>query len=92
MKWAARTDTNQIQIVEALRKAGRFVHVMSGVGGGFPDLLVAQPRTGRVYLLEVKDPKKKIKLTEAQKKFWKEWPLSNLHIVRTIAESLEITR
>ena len=50
---AARVDSNQAQIVRALRDVGIHVFVTSGVGDGFPDL-VAVRRDGRVILLEVK--------------------------------------
>lgn len=50
---AARTDANQREIVDALRKAGAFVQVLSVVGDGVPDLLTAYYGVWR--LLEVKD-------------------------------------
>lgn len=86
---AARTDNNQKEIVQALRKAGRKVWISSGVGDGFPDLVVAVPSSGKTYLLECKG--KYGKLTEAQQEFFDNWPLQNLHIVRTIEEALQIT-
>ena len=50
---AARIDANQPEIVAALRKAGAFVQILSAVGQGVPDLLVAF--AGKWSLLEVKD-------------------------------------
>lgn len=91
MRRKARTDSNQKRIVTALRAAGRFVFITSGVGHGFPDLLVVNPHTGNIWLVEVKDPEKKVRLTEHQKAFWREWPLPNLHIVTSIEEALTIT-
>ena len=37
---AAKVDRNQPEIVDALRKCGAFVKDCSGVGAGFPDLIV----------------------------------------------------
>ena len=53
MRRARRVDDNQAKIVAALRQVGATVQVLSGVGGGCPDLLVGIFR--RNYLLEVKD-------------------------------------
>jgi hypothetical protein len=36
---AAKTDGNQAEIVEALRKAGRTVAITSRLGDGFPDIV-----------------------------------------------------
>lgn len=78
---AARTDANQTEIVEALRKAGMTVESLAAVGDGVPDLLVGYMNVN--VLLEVKDPNKDRKeyrerivsrvLTDDQKKwhfFW----------------------
>lgn len=53
MRHAAKVDTNQPEIVRALRKVGCSVQSLSAVGRGCPDLLVG--RAGAAYLLEVKD-------------------------------------
>lgn len=50
---AARKDENQTLIVEAMRKAGVFVTILSD--DGVPDLLCGYPKTGWT-LLEVKNP------------------------------------
>ncbi len=49
---AARVDDTQKEIVKRLREVGCSVHVLSGVGDGFPDLAVG--RGGTSYLLECK--------------------------------------
>lgn len=55
MRKRGRTDANQTPIVEGLRKIeGVSVWVTSGLGNGFPDLVVGYQR--RNYLLEVKNP------------------------------------
>lgn len=56
MRYAARVDANQTQIVSALRAAGATVQSLSAVGQGCPDLLVGHQ--GKNYLMEVKDGKK----------------------------------
>lgn len=53
---AARTDDNQAEIVEALRKVGCSVQSLAMVGKGVPDLLVGL--RGRNWLFEIKDGNK----------------------------------
>ena len=86
MRRAAKTDRNQPEIVEALRKVGALVHPMHAVGGGFPDLLVGF--RGVVRLLEVKDglaPPSQQALTPDQVKFHAVWPVA---VVRSVDEAL----
>lgn len=76
MRLAGRTDANQPAIVDALRRAGRPVRVMSGVGHGFPDLLTRHI-AGWLVLLEVKDgtkPPSERGLTPKEAKFASDWP------------------
>lgn len=71
---AARTDSNQSEIVEALRKCGVSVFPTHTVGDGFPDLVCGFH--GNNYLFEIKDPNKppsKRLLTEDEKKFRDAW-------------------
>ena len=56
MRTRGRTDANQSEVVKHLRQMGASVAVISGVGGGVPDLIVG--RAGRNYLVELKDPSK----------------------------------
>lgn len=56
MRRAAKTDRNQPEIVEALRKAGASVTLLHAVGDGCPDLLVGYRH--HTILMEVKDGKK----------------------------------
>jgi Holliday junction resolvase len=56
MRRAARIDANQPEIVEALRKAGCSVQILSAVGHGCPDIAVG--RGAFNYLLEIKDGSK----------------------------------
>jgi len=74
MRARGRTDANQARIVEALRRLGASVSVTSGIGNGFPDLLVGY--RGRTTLLEIKDgekPPSERKLTEAEAYFLGNW-------------------
>ena len=59
-----RADHNQRRIVDALRKSGCSVVVLSQVGSGCPDILAA--RGGRNVLLEVKQPGEKHTKQQAQ--------------------------
>lgn len=89
---AARIDSNQNVIVAALRAIGCSVAITSGIGKGFPDLVVA--RAGKNYLIEIKDPSKPKadrQLTPAQVKFHSEWR-GQIAVVETIDEAIKITR
>mgnify|MGYP003658418935 CR=1 FL=1 len=66
MRYAARVDQNQDQIVSALRAAGAFVWII-----GLPvDLLVGYEN--HTFLVEIKTDEKK-KLTKLQKNFFEKW-------------------
>lgn len=86
---AARTDANQKEIVEAIRKTGASVHITSGVADGFPDLVVGF--RGRNFLFEVKDPSKPLsqrRLTQDQIIFHKLW-YGQVCIVHTAEDALK---
>lgn len=90
---AARTDINQAEIVAALRQVGCLVKDVSGVGQGFPDLIVARPLRGcghvkhrSVVLMEIKSPKGK--LNERQKKWHAEWE-GYVFVVHSVEEALK---
>lgn len=71
MRYAARVDANQSQIVSALRAAGAYVWII-----GLPvDLLVGYK--GHSYLVEIKDGPKK-RLTALQQDFFNNWSGSTL--------------
>lgn len=78
---AASRDINEPEIVEALRKAGAYVHIIRDP----LDLLVGF--RGKTFLLEVKQPKVG-RLTPKQKDFFRDWPNDNAVIVKTIEEAL----
>ena len=71
MRYAARVDANQTQIVSALRAAGAYVWII-----GLPvDLLVGYK--GHTFLVEVKINAKK-RLTGLQADFFENWGGSTL--------------
>lgn len=91
MRRAARTDANQAEIVDVLRRAGRSVSVTAGVGRGFPDLVVGH--RGKTFLLEVKDgaqPPSKQRLTEDEKLWHMEWR-GHVAVVHSVAEAIAAT-
>jgi Holliday junction resolvase len=78
MAYAKRTDANQKEIVETLRKAGADVYILSMVGKGLPDILVTYG--GETILMEIK-ANAKSRFTPDQLKFianWKGGPLSRV--------------
>jgi len=85
MRRAARRDTNEKEIIKAMREAGAYVKVINDEG--LFDLLVAYTGPSgfeHTLLIEVKDgakPPSARRLTDAEAKFHNEWPLSNLFIV-----------
>ena len=89
MRYANRIDANQNQIVDAMRKVGAVVRIISQ-GDGIPDLLVGY--RGFTILMEVKDGEKvpsARKLTEAEQKFFDDWRGGMLVIVNSVDEALE---
>ena len=86
--YAKRTDDNHTEVVTQFRAAMPEATVFdaSGVGRGFPDLVVGWQ--GRNYLIEVKDPAKvpsARKLTPAQEKLHVEWQ-GQIHVCHSAAE------
>jgi hypothetical protein len=72
MRYAARVDQNQDQVVSALRAAGAYVWII-----GLPvDLLVGF--SDKTYLVEIKSGPKK-RLTDLQDVFFKKWIGGELH-------------
>ena len=93
MRYAARIDANQDQIVSLLRAAGATVHSMAALGGGFPDLLVGH--AGKTALIEVKDGAKfpsRRKLTPDQKDFHANWKGGTLAVVDSPEAALRVLK
>ena len=66
MRYAARVDANQAEIVKALRQVGAYVWIV-----GLPiDLLVGDK--GHTFLMEIKTNSKK-RLTDLQSDFFLNW-------------------
>lgn len=92
MRYAARVDANQTQIVSALRAAGATVQSLSAVGQGCPDLLVGHHGTN--ILMELKDGKKppsERKLTSDQIVWHSEWK-GVVFLVTSVDEALQLLR
>lgn len=89
MRRAAKIDDNQRTVVGVLRAYRMKVLSLAAVGKGCVDLLVYNPRTGKLHMLEVKDgnkPPSARKLTPAQETFHQEWPVV---VVTNETEALE---
>jgi hypothetical protein len=83
MRYAARVDANQQEIVKALRDAGAFVWII-----GLPvDLLVGFG--GQTFLVEVKDGSKK-RLTKLQEDFFASWCGGGLHRIESPVDALRM--
>jgi len=93
MRYAARRDENELEIIQALRRLGWGVQSIDA--SGFPDLVVAKGK--RIYLMEVIGSAKAAKyrktqgLTPPQVKFHASWP-GEIHLVHSIEEALAIVR
>lgn len=88
VKYAARADRNQPEIVAALRAIGASVVCCHTVGQGMPDLVVALGK--RTVLLEIKDPNQmpsKRRLTPDQEKFHAAW-CGEIYVVETIEQAI----
>lgn len=90
MKYAAQSDANQPEIMQALRKVGCQVESLHRLGKGVPDLLV-KTRGGRLLLMEIKDgskPPSKRTLTVHQKRFHEDWKPCCV-VVSSVEEALK---
>lgn len=83
-----RTDANQTEIVDALRRAGASVWITSALGHGFCDVVAGY--RGKNFLLELKDGKKsasRTKLTPDEQRFVDSWR-GTVHTVSSVDEAL----
>jgi len=88
LRRAARTDSNQAAVVDALKRVGVSVEI---IGQPF-DLLICC--RGETSLMEVKNPDRtsedpQSRLTKAQLEFISRWP-GKIHIVRTPEEAVRV--
>lgn len=92
---AARVDTNQREIVAALRQMGASVQLLHTVGAGCPDILVGWRGNGSGpvnLLVEIKDgakPASARKLTPAEADFHAAWR-GQVAIVETIEDAIAL--
>jgi Holliday junction resolvase len=75
MKYAKKVDLNHKVIVEKFRELGASVFDASGIGRGFPDIVLGF--NNNTCLVEIKSGEKK-KFTEPQLKFMAEWKGSSV--------------
>ena len=90
MKYAAKSDDNQREIVRALRDAGATVMHLHTVGGGCPDICVGY--RGGNYLIEIKDgskPPSAQKLTPAQFDWHRTWR-GRAAVVNSVEAALKV--
>lgn len=81
---AKRVDSNQAEIVAALRAVGAAVQSLASIGHGCPDVLCFFRR--QLFLLEVKSPRGRLTAEEAA---WHEaWP-GAVYVVRSVDEALD---
>lgn len=84
-----RVDSNQAEIVNALRKMGVSVMIMSDLGKGCPDIAVGV--SGRNYFFELKDGRKcpsQRKLTDYEEKFHAEWK-GHVCIIESTSQAID---
>ena len=90
MRRAAKIDSNQNEIVEALRRCGASVLITSQLKNCF-DILVGY--NGINYIVEIKDGKKppsQRKLTEGEIKFMENWKGGKYYIIESIEDAFEM--
>jgi hypothetical protein len=90
MKFTAKADRNQPEIVKALRGAGASVQHLHSVGAGCPDLLCAID--GKNFLIEVKDGLKDAagqKLKPSQVDWHAAWK-APVHVVNSVEAALSV--
>lgn len=91
MRRAARRDHGEQDIIKAMRACGAYVKAINDEGTF--DLLCYY--NGHTLLLEIKDgtkPPSARRLTDAEQKFHDEWPGSNLHIINSVQEALDLLK
>jgi Holliday junction resolvase len=86
---AKRVDSNQKDIVHALKTFGATVVDLSGVGKGCPDLLIGFKN--KTYLIEVKKDSK-AKFTPQQLQFNELWTGGVIARIETIDEAIALLK
>lgn len=92
MRRAAKIDSNQPDIIKALRQVGARVQPIHTVGKGCPDLLVAY--RDRWHVLELKDGAKvpsKQTLTEDEERWHDEFgQQAPVHVCNSVESALKV--
>lgn len=89
MTYAKKVDENQKIIISALRALGATVFDASGIGKGFPDLVVG--KNNQTVLVEVKSGPKK-KFTEAQLDFINKWRGGTIHRIDSVDGAIRLIK
>jgi Holliday junction resolvase len=82
---AKKTDTNQAEIIRALREVGASVEDTHEHGRGFPDIVVGF--RGENYLMEIKSGKGKLNQREVE---WHENWKGSVWVVHTPEQAIRI--
>jgi len=83
-----RSDENQNAIVKVLREGGASVAILSQLGGGIPDLLIAH--RGITYLAEVKNPSGRgRRFTRAEILFRQNWK-GIIFLLESVEDALQL--
>ena len=88
MRFRARVDNGQKEIVEYLRKAGFSVFHTHQIGGGFPDLVIG--KAGQTWLIEIKSEKGKLKQNQVE--FRDNWKGSPVQTFFSLQDAIEFSR
>jgi len=83
-----KVDTNQREIVTALRTAGATVFSLASLGKGVPDLCIGF--RGLTILLEIKGPKGKV--NPAQAEWHARWGGSPVVVIRSVDDILPLIK
>ena len=92
MRRAARIDSNQNEIVEALRRCGASVLITSQLKNCF-DILVGY--NGINYIVEIKDgnkPPSQRKLTKGEEAFRDSWKGGKYYIIESIEDAIDLLK
>jgi len=92
MRRAAKIDSNQNEIVEALRRCGASVLITSQLKNCF-DILVGY--NGINYIVEIKDGKKppsQRKLTQGEIKFRDNWRGGKYYVIESVEDALKMIK
>ncbi len=83
MTYARRVDGSHAEVRDTLRRLGFTVEDTSRFGGGFPDLIAC--RCGRLYFVEVKTARGKLRASQVEfKQRWRD----HYFVLRSTADVL----